>query len=187
MSYCWVHWILCCCRDSSGQLRTSSSLSPTRKCLGALYYVLPSRFFRSTSGVIEPQPQLEISYCWVPCIMTVLSSRFFGWTSDITEDQSHSEISYCWVPCITCCRRDFSGQLWRSPRLSTTRKRPIFSYENMWATVIYTNIWNDGNCSLDRLVQLAWFSATTKVRARPWECKKWKIVNGTYLMRIPFI
>ena len=73
-----------------------------------------------------------------------------------------------------CCRRDFSGQLWRSPRPSTTRKRPIFSYENMWATVIYTNIWNDGNCSLDRLVQLAWFSAITKVRARPWECKKKK-------------
>ena len=49
-----------------------------------------------------------------------------------------------------------------------------FSYENMWATVIYTSIWNDGNCSLDRLAQLAWFSVITKVGTRPWECKKWK-------------
>lgn len=32
MPYCWVPWVLCCRRVSSGQLRTLSSLRPTRKC-----------------------------------------------------------------------------------------------------------------------------------------------------------
>ena len=60
-----INWIF---RLKFGRHRASAPFGNIL-LLGALYYVLPSRFFGSTSGVIEPQLHSEIFYCWVPRIM----------------------------------------------------------------------------------------------------------------------